>query len=78
MRDRKYDDAGLTPKERFQERQSLATKELLIELRSLLDSELTKDSEFRSQYYREALNYLHRFWKEIFVYLDGKQSKIGS
>ena len=53
MRDRKYDDAGLTPKERFQERQSLATKELLIELRSLLDSELTKDSEFRSQYYKK-------------------------
>ena len=26
----KYDDAGLTPKERFQERQSLETKELLI------------------------------------------------
>ena len=53
MRERKYDDAGLTPKERFQERQSLATKELLIELRSLLDSELTKDSEFRSQYYKK-------------------------
>ena len=70
MRERKYDDAGLTPKERFRERQSLATKELLIELRSLLDSELTKDSEFRSQYYKEALNYLNRFWKEIFAYLD--------
>ncbi|WP_303072403.1 IS66 family transposase [Bacteroides fluxus] len=70
MRERKYDDAGLTPKERFQERQSLETKELLIELRSLLDSELSKDSEFRSQYYREALNYLNRFWKEIFAYLD--------
>ena len=65
-----YDEAGLTPEERLRERQSLETKELLIELRSLLDSELSKDSEFRSQYYREALNYLHRFWKEIFVYLD--------
>ena len=53
MRERKYDDAGLTPKERLRERQSLATKELLIELRSLLDSELTKDSEFRSQYYKK-------------------------
>ena len=36
----------------------------------MLDSELTKDSEFRSQYYKEALNYLNRFWKEIFAYLD--------
>ena len=65
-----YDEAGLTPEERLRERQSLETKEHLIELRSLLDSELSKDSEFRSQYYTEALNYLNRFWKEIFAYLD--------
>lgn len=70
MRERKYDDAGFTSKERLRERQSLETKELLIELRSLLDSEQSKDSESRSQYYREALNYLNRFWKEIFAYLD--------
>ena len=70
MRERKYDDAGLTPKERLRERQILETKELLIELRSLLDSELSRDSEFRSPYYTEALNYLNRFWKEIFAYLD--------
>ena len=70
MRERKCDEAGLTPEERSRERQSLETKELLIELRSLLDSELSKDSEFRSQYYTEALNYLNRFWKEIFAYLD--------
>ncbi len=70
IRERKCDEAGLTPKERLQERQSLETKELLIELRSLLDSERSKDSEFRSQYYTEALNYLNRFWKEIFAYLD--------
>ena len=57
-------------KERLLERQSLETKELLIELRSLLDSELSRDSEFRSPYYTEALNYLNRFWKEIFAYLD--------
>ena len=65
-----YDEAGLTPEERLRERQSLETKEHLIELRSLLESELSKNSEFRSQYYTEALNYLNRFWKEIFAYLD--------
>ncbi|WP_300851568.1 IS66 family transposase, partial [uncultured Bacteroides sp.] len=70
MKERKCDDAGFTSAERLQERQSLETKELLIELRSLLDSELSKDSEFRSPYYTEALNYLNRFWKEIFAYLD--------
>ena len=70
MRERKYDDAGFTSKERLRERQSLETKELLIELRSLLDSEQSKDSESRSQYYREALNYLNRFWKEIFAYIS--------
>ena len=40
MRERKCDEAGHTPEERLRERQSLETKELLIELRSLLDSEL--------------------------------------
>ena len=44
MRERKCDDA-VTPEERLRERQSLETKGLLIELRSLLDSELSKDSE---------------------------------
>ena len=71
MRERKCndDDAGFTPEERLRERQSLETKEHLIALRSLLESELSKDSEFRSQYYTEALNYLNRFWKEILNYL---------
>ena len=70
MRERRYDDAGLSPKERLRDRQSLETKELLIELRNLLDSEFSKDSEYRSQHYTETLNYLSRFWKEIFAYLD--------
>ena len=74
MRERRCDDAGFTQKERdYGKRQSLETKELLIELRSLLDSELSKDSEFRNLYYTETLNYLSRFLKEIFVYLyDGE------
>ena len=33
----------------------------------MLDSEQSKDSEFRSRYYKEALNYLNRFWKEILL-----------
>ena len=65
-----YDEAGLTPEERLRERQSLETKEHLIALRSLLESELSKNSEFRSQYYTEALNYLKKFWKELFAFLD--------
>ena len=65
-----YDEAGLTSEERLRERQSLETKEHLIELRSLLESELSKNSEFRSQYYTEALNYLKKFWKELFAFLD--------
>lgn len=61
MKECKCDDVGFTPKERLRERQNLETKELLIELRSLLDSEMSKDSEFRSQYYTKAFNYLYRF-----------------
>ena len=48
----------------------METKERLIELRSLLESERSKGSEFRSRYYTEALNFLNRFWKVIFAYLD--------
>ena len=70
MRKRKCDDAGFTPEERLRERQSLETKALLIGMRSLLESERSKDSEFRSRYYTEALNYLNRFWEELFAYLD--------
>ncbi len=41
MRSVNYDDAGLTPKEGSR-KAKLGTKELLIELRSLLDSEQSK------------------------------------
>ncbi len=60
----RYDEAGLTPEQRLRERQSLESKKLRI--RSSLDSELAKVSEFRSQYYTEALNYLNYFGDEIF------------
>lgn len=69
-RERIYDEAGLTSEERLKERQSLETKEIVIRLRSRLDAELANESEFRSQYYIEALNYLSHFWNELFAYLD--------
>jgi hypothetical protein len=46
LREHIYDESGLTPQERLRERQSMETKELLMELRSLLESELLKDSAF--------------------------------
>ena len=71
--ERCYDEAGLSPEERLRERQSLATKEIVIRIRSRLDCELAKDPESRSQYYTEALNYLNHFWDEIFAFLkDGE------
>lgn len=69
-RERRYDEAGLTSEERLKERQSLETKEILIRIRSRLDAELSNDSEFRSEYYTGALNYLYHFWDELFAYLD--------
>ena len=69
-REHRYDEAGLTPEERLKERQSLETKEIVIRIRSRLDAELTKEPEFRSQYYTEALNYLNHFWDELFADLD--------
>ena len=69
-KERRYNEAGLTPAERLKERQGLATKEIIIRIRSRLDSELANASELRSRYYTEALNYLNHFWKEIFAYLQ--------
>ena len=57
----------LTPR-KVSRKAKLGNEGTLIELRSLLDSEQSKDSEFRSRYYkRSLLNYLNRFWKEIFA-----------
>ena len=72
-KERQYDKAGLSPGERLKERQGLATKEVVIRMRSRLDSELSKEAEFRSPCYTKALNYLKHFWNEIFAYLqDGE------
>lgn len=72
-RERKYDEAGLTPEERLKERQSLETKEIVIRIRSRLDAELSKSSEYRSPYYSEVLNCLKHFLDELFAYLyDGE------
>ena len=72
-KERQYDKAGLSPGERLKERQGLATKEVVIRIRSRLDSELSKEAEYRSPFYTKALNYLKHFWNEIFAYLqDGE------
>ena len=72
-KERQYDKAGLSPGERLRERQGLPTKEVVIRIRSRLDSELSKEAEFRSPCYTKALNYLKHFWNEIFAYLqDGE------
>ena len=48
----------------------METKEIVIRIRSRLESELAKKTELRSPYYTEALNYLNKFWKELFAFLD--------
>ncbi len=64
------DKAGLSPEERLHVRQSLRMKEIVIRMRSRLDSELAKADPFRSKYYQQALNYLKKFWNEIFAFLQ--------
>ena len=41
-----YDKAGLSPGDRLKERQGLPTKEVVIRIRSRLDSELSKEAEY--------------------------------
>lgn len=47
--------------------------EVMINLRANLLQELRGGEEQKSCYMREALNYLHKFWKEAFTYIkDGR------
>lgn len=71
-RERQYDSEGLTPEERGKRRQDLDSKEMLITLRQYLKIELDKDPSETTPYLREALNYLDKFWDNIFAFLkDG-------
>ena len=71
-RERLYDEEGLSPEERGKRRQDLETKEKLISLRQYLKIELGKDPSQTTPYLREALNYLDKFWDNIFAFLkDG-------
>ena len=71
-RERQYDAEGLTPEERGKRRQDLESKEMLITLRQHLKIELDKDPSATTPYLREALNYLDKFWDNIFAFLkDG-------
>ena len=71
-RERQYDAEGLTPEERGERRQDLESKEMLITLRQYLKIELDKDPSETTPYLREALNYLYKFWDNIFAFLkDG-------
>lgn len=71
-RERQYDAEGLTPEERGKRRQDLESKGMLITLRQHLKIELGKDPSETTPYLREALNYLDKFWDNIFAFLkDG-------
>lgn len=70
-----YDKEGISPEERYERRQGLETKEIMITLRQHLTIELEKlrtEPEKVSSYLKESVNYLNKFWNEIFAYLkDG-------
>lgn len=66
--ERRYDMAGLTDAERGRERRGLRTKEILISLRQHLNIEKDKDSAMKTPYLTAALNYLDKFWNNIFAY----------
>ncbi len=71
--EREYDREMITDEERTRRRQGLPTLEAMINLRANLLQELRSEEEHTSCYMREALNYLHTFWKEAFTYIkDGR------
>ena len=70
--ERQYSKDGLTDAERGKERQGLKTKEILISLRQHLNIAKAKDPATTTPYLAAALNYLDKFWNNIFAYVkDG-------
>lgn len=71
-RERQYDEERITPEERGQRRQDLETQSKLITLWQHLKIELGKEPAETTPYLRAALNYLDKFWNNIFAFLkDG-------
>lgn len=68
--ERIYDVEGLPREKRGKPRQRLKTRSKLIELRTYLMVDPAKPESERTGYLTETLNYLNRFWKEIFAFLD--------
>ena len=66
--ERQYTKDGLTDEERGKQRQSLETKDILINLRTHLSIEKAKDPATVTPYLQKALNYLDTFWTNIFAY----------
>ncbi len=66
--ERQYDREGVTPERRGELRQSLETKSILISLRQHLELEKNKDASQITPYLQAALNYLDKFWDNIFAY----------
>ena len=64
-----YTKDGLTDAERGGERQNLRTKEILISLRQHLNIAKAKDPAKTTPYLTAALNYLDKFWNNIFAYV---------
>ena len=71
-REQQYDAEGLTLEERGKRRQDIESKEMLITLRQYLKIKLDKDPSETTPYLRDVLNYLDKFWGNIFAFLkDG-------
>ena len=69
-RERQYYEDGLTPEEICKRRQDLESKEVLITLRQYLKIELDKDPSEITPSLLKALNYLDKYWDNLFAFLN--------
>lgn len=73
--EKEYEKELLAPDKIKACRNSLRTKEILIELRSQLDVQLADDHPPRGELMDKAVRYLDNYWDQIFKYLnDGEYS----
>lgn len=65
-----YKKCGYTPKQIKESRNGVETLEIIGEIRSKLDALMAEGHPPRGELMDKAVNYMHKFWKQLFKYRD--------
>lgn len=71
-----YKKCGYTPEQIKESRNGPDTQEIIGEIRSKLDALMTENHPPRGELMDKAINYMHKFWRQLFKYRDDGEYEI--